>query len=239
MEKIVVLPDVHMDTSIPKAYEVVKKFIKDFKPDKVILLGDFMDVSAFSAWDLDKKRLMEGRRWEKEVELANSELDFLQKYSKQIIYLEGNHEDRVERYLDKHPEMEGMIEVPIVLNLKERKIDWYKMNELYKLGHCYFTHGMWINKYHAQAHMARLGCNIMYGHTHRPQSDSMSMQMQKPIRAYGLGCLCDKAAPYLKGRPSNWGTEFAVIYMDKDKHFTRYPVEIFNNKFIFNGVLYQ
>jgi len=68
IERIVVLPDVHLTTKIPKEYQLVKKFIKDYKPDEVILLGDFMEVEALSSYDLSKKRKIEGKRFEKEMQ---------------------------------------------------------------------------------------------------------------------------------------------------------------------------
>jgi len=240
IKKVLILPDVHIDTSISREYKTVKKFMVDFKPDETILLGDFADVSALSAWDLDKKRLMEGRRFKLEMNKVNEELDYVQKYSKKVTYLEGNHEFRVGRYLDKNPEMEGLIEIETMLNLDKRNIDYKPMNELYKLGNMYFTHGMWINKYHANAHLTRLGCNICYGHGHRPQTDSMNMKMQIPHAAYGLGCLCDKAPDYLKGRPSNWTNQFAVMYSDtKTGNYNMYPINIIKGSFIFGGKKYK
>ncbi len=239
-EKILILPDCHIGETTDKVYKVVKKYIKQNKFDEIILLGDFMDVNSLSAWDYDKKRLMEGKRFQNEVKNVNNELDFLAKYTKKITYLEGNHENRIERYLDKNPEMEGMIEVQKVLNLEERCIKYIKMNELYKKGSCYFTHGMYTNKYHANKHMTMLGCNIVYGHSHRPQVDTMNMKMQKPITSVGLGCLCEKAPDYMKGRPAQWQNQFAVVYLaNNHKDFNLYPTTIVKNKFIIDGKLYK
>ena len=80
----------------------------------------------------------------------------------------------------------------------------------------------------------------MYGHTHRAQSDSMTMALVKPAMAWGLGCLCDMAAPYLRGRPSNWTNQFAVVYLDeKTGNFTVYPITMANNEFVWNGKRYK
>ena len=87
IKSAVILPDVHLTDRLPKDYQPVRKFIQYFKPDKTILLGDFMDVSSLSAWDYDKKRPMEGRRYRREIDTANKELDFLQKYSKEVVYI--------------------------------------------------------------------------------------------------------------------------------------------------------
>lgn len=244
IKSAIILPDVHLTEELPKDYLPVREFIKEFKPNKVILLGDFMDVSSLSAWDMDKKRLMEGRRFKKEVDTANNELDFLQKYTKDkeegVVYLFGNHESRTEKYLDKNPEMEGMMELPEQLRLKERGIPWLVYNKLYKLGQMYFTHGMYTNKYSAAKHLQTLGCNITYGHQHGTQTYMQNMAMQEPYMAYALGTLGDKAPDYLQGRPANWISQFAVFYWDTNNgQFNLYPINIIKNKFLWNGKEYS
>jgi predicted phosphodiesterase len=164
-QKVIILPDVHIsDEGYSPVYKAVKKFIRDEKPDITVLLGDFADCSALSHWNLEKRRQIEGRRHDAEIKILRKELDYLQAFSAQVIYLAGNHEDWCEQYLDHHPELEGLIEYPLLLDLKKRKIKWVKLNELYKIGELYLTHGMYINKYHAAKHLERLGCNICYGH---------------------------------------------------------------------------
>lgn len=244
IKRAVVLPDVHLDTNVPKDYLPVKKFIAEYKPDKVIILGDFMNVGSMSAWDYDKKRKMEGRRWIKEVEVANKELDYLEKYVKDkedgIIYLEGNHEDRVQRYLDKNPEMEGIIEIEEQLGLKKRNVKWVEMNKLYKLGEMHFTHGMYTNKYCAQKHLDVLGCNVCFGHQHKTQTAFQNQAMAKPIMSYALGTLGDKAPDYLKGRPGNWINQFAIYEWDtKSGRFSLTPINVIKNTFIYGGKVYS
>ena len=236
---IVILPDVHLgDNQKHTDYEVVKRFISKNKSDEIILLGDFVDISSLSAWDLSKRRKMEGRRYEKECEEANRELDFLQKYTKKITYIEGNHEERVERYIDVYPELEGIIEVPKKLKLKERGIKYIPLNELYKVGNMYFTHGIYLNQYHAMKHLTRLGCNICYGHSHQSQTAMMNAKMLKPHMAYALGCLCEHSPDYMKGKPASWLSQFAIMETF-GKNFNLYPVNIIENQFMFNNKLYK
>ena len=240
IKKILLAYDVHLDTRVPKEYQLFKKFVKDFKPDEVMLGGDFMDVSALSHWDYDKKRKMEGRRYNKECEVANKELDYLQKYSKKVTYLEGNHEQRVQRYLDKNPEMEGIIEIPLVLNLYERGIKYYPLNTYYKLGHLYFTHGLYTNEFHAKKTLLNVGKNIVTGHLHTNQTYMLSMMFQKPIMAYSMPCLCNKSPDYLQNKPSNWMSGFGIVYLNtKTGNFNLYVVNMINNRFIWNGKEYK
>lgn len=242
IKKALILPDVHLDYKVPEPYKAVKRFIKkQEKPfDLTILLGDFLTVGSLSHWDQNKRRVIEGKRYRKEMALANKELDFLQDYSGKIVYLEGNHENWVKQYIDKHPEMEGMIEIPNALDLRGRGIEWVEMNKLFKVGHAYFTHGMWTNKYSAAKHLNELGCNIIYGHTHRSQVFASTAKMQEPMKAWNLGCLCDQAPTYMKGKPSNWSVGFGIMYWDdKTDKFNVYPIEIIDNEFIWEGKKYR
>ena len=239
IERILVLPDVHLTAKVPKEYKVVKPFIKDFKPHRTILLGDFMDCESVSHWIKDKARLIEGKRYKQECLTAQKELNYINKHSKKVIWLEGNHENWVEQYVDKHPEMEGLIEIPEVMNLDSKQIDWIPQDEIYCIGHLNFIHGWYTTKYHAAKHLDAMGDCVIYGHTHLPQSFSKNMALHKEIMGYGLGCLCGKAPEYMRGRFANWINQFAVIYHDTlTGNFNLYPINVIDYSFIWNGKRY-
>ena len=238
--KSVLIPDVHInDKGYAKVYEPVKKFIADFKPDKIYLMGDFADCCSLSHWNLQKRRKMEGLRHKKEVANVEKEIKYLAKYCDEIVWLEGNHEDWLNQYLDKNPEMEGLIEYSELIDFEKYNIKWVPLNTLHKVGHLFLTHGMYINDHHAKKHLQKLGCNICYCHTHIPQTYGMNMKMQEPFKATCLGCLCDFKAPYLKGKEGNWINGFAVLYVAKNGEFNLYPVDVINKRFYWNDKRYD
>jgi len=241
VKQIIVVPDVHLtEDELPKPYQLVKKLIAHVRPDQIILAGDFMHCEALSHWIYDKKKLCENKRYLKEIAVANKELDFMQKHCKDVVYLEGNHEQWVTFYIEYKPEVEGLMELPVLLKLKQRGIRWVPINKLFKVGKMYVVHGVFYNKYHAQKHLTSYGCSIAYGHTHTAQTAQMNMKMQDPIMAYGLGCLCDHEPDYRRGKPSNWIDQFAVIYLnEKCGNFNLYPVNITKDQFIWNGKVYK
>ncbi len=238
--KNIILTCVHLDDKgHSRVYGVVKKFIKDFQPDVVYLDGDFADCCSLSHWNLQKRRKMEGLRHKREISLIDKELVFLEKHCGKIVWLEGNHCNWVSQYLDKNPELEGLIEYQELLHLKERGIEWVPFNELLKVGRLRLTHGYYTNEHHAKKHLNELGCNVVYGHTHKGQSATKNMITQKPIKAWGLGCLCNKKPSYLKGKRGGWNHEFAVLYVATNGEFNLYPIDIINNRFYFNGKSYK
>lgn len=202
IERYVILPDVHAEaTRIPEPYKHVKQFIEAYKPDEIIILGDFLNMDSISHWNENKRLELEGLRFRKDVERGNEELDFLQKHCKRLVYIEGNHCDWVNQYLDRNPVMVGTMELPVVLHLESRNIQWVpmikrrkskygKLNNMYKVGKMYFIHGHYTGLYHAKKHVEKYGCCICYGHTHMAQTYQITMKMQESIMAWGLGCLC-------------------------------------------------
>lgn len=241
MRRIVILPDVHLDLEAPRPYLVARRFIEEYKPDEIILLGDFLDCQSLSHWNESKRLKMEGRRFKLEMYAANKELDILSKHTSKIVYCIGNHEDWCNQYVESHPEMEGLIELEGQLRLKERNIKAIPLNQLYGVGErgkVYFTHGLYVNEFHAKKHLSRLGCNIVYGHTHNYQTYQLNQKMQEPYCAWGLGCLCDHEPEYLRGKPANWLNQFAICEVT-DRMFSVTPINIIDNKCIYNGKIYQ
>jgi predicted phosphodiesterase len=239
IEKYLLVPDPHnTERTLHKPYVRVKDFALEWRPDETILMGDFMNMDSLAHWNdsKSKKLEMEGRRFKKEVEVCNKELDYWQEVSKRVTYIEGNHEEWVAQYIGKHPETEGLIELPNVLHLNERGIKWVRLNRLYKVGKLYLTHGAYATKYHAMAHLLKYGCCLCYGHTHTAQIAQINMKMQEALMAWGLGCLCDHEPSYMKGKPANWINQFAVLYVNtKNGRFNLYPINIIKGKFIWEG----
>lgn len=235
----VVIADVHIDKDgHDPVYDVVKRYIKRTKPDRVIIAGDYVECHPLSHWQVSKKCRIEVAGHRLELDAVEKELDFLQQYSGEVVWLEGNHENWVLQYLENHPEMEGLIEYDVTLELEERGIRWVPMNEIYWLGKLGVTHGMYLGNNHAKKHLDALGCNIMYGHTHRSDMHTMNMIHQPTMKAWGLACLCHKKPHFMKGKPAKWDNGFAQVYVADNGEFNVYPIDVINNRFYFNGKSY-
>ena len=240
IKRVLILPDVHLTgEGYSPSYSLAKTFVKDIRPDEIILLGDFLDCTSLSHWIENKTLLLENKRYLLEIGNANEELDYLQKYSKKVTYLEGNHENWVQQYIEKHPMLEGMLEIPLRLELKERNIEWFPLNELYRVGKMYFLHGDTTVKYHASKMLQDYGCCLCYGHTHTAQTAQMNMKMQEPIMAYGLGCLCSHEPHYMKGKHARWIDQVGIMEYDENGNFNLTPINITAGQFIWEGKEYK
>ena len=89
--------------------------ICDVKPDVVIDIGDTADMPSLSTYDKGKRSFL-GRSYEKDIQSHNEFQDRVwsrvrkqkQKLPRRIRLI-GNHEQRIERCLDLHPELEGTV----------------------------------------------------------------------------------------------------------------------------------
>lgn len=94
----------------------MSQLIIDLQPDVVINLGDQFDMSSLSGYDKGKRSFV-GRSYKNDL---NSGLEFSERLWEPVrarkkrlpyrIYIEGNHEHRIEKALDLNPELVGTID---------------------------------------------------------------------------------------------------------------------------------
>lgn len=225
-----------------RSLAAVEKYMAAHKWDGYLNIGDFMDFDFISSFNKDSARLIEGKRFWKDYKIGNEILDRHQAIIRsknkhaQFVMLEGNHEERVERFLNYNPALETLVEVEAGLKLKQRGFKWVRSwtkGDVYKLGKANFTHGQYTNNYHAAKMVNAYGDNIFYGHTHDVMTHAKVQRgNDKTIVGQSIGCLCDYNQSYMKGKPSNWQQAFAVFFVLPSGHFTYYIPRIFNHQFV-------
>lgn len=239
--KVLVIPDVHVPYQDDQSLHALEKYMADTRFDEVIYIGDLLDFDQISKFNKGNP-LKESRKLSDDYKLAGKILDrhisIIRGNNKKAKFtlLEGNHEERIQRWVSQNPQVEDMIEVPVGLKLGERGINWVKSfskGDLYKIGKAYFTHGLYTNQYHAQKMVNNFGVNIYYGHTHDHQSFSKIFRgKDKTIEGMSLGCICEYDQSYMQGRPTNWQQMFGVFEFDELGYYQVFPVKIFNHSFI-------
>lgn len=95
----------------------VGKYIAEKKPDIIVHIGDHYDFPSLSSYDKGKSS-SEGRRLNNDIEAGNRGFEYLNKFIKQDPYYHprkvfclGNHEHRLDRYVDDNPELIGTLGV--------------------------------------------------------------------------------------------------------------------------------
>lgn len=104
----------HPDHSNARA-DLLGNLLIDLKPDVVIDIGDTADMPSLSTYDKGKRDFV-GRSYERDIASHNEFQDRVwhryrrsKKKLPRRVRLIGNHEQRIDRALDLHPELAGAI----------------------------------------------------------------------------------------------------------------------------------
>ena len=244
IKRVLVLPDLHVPMECIRSLKTVEEVMADHKWDEIIQLGDFLDMNSISSHNDGKPGNVEGETLAGDFAAANAILDRWQRIAPKAKFtiLEGNHEERILRYLSKYPPLKGQIEVPINLHLKKRGINWvpsWSEGKLYKVGNAYFHHGLYTNDHFAKKMVTQFGVTTFFGHTHSFQSYTYPQYGKgRVLMGQSLGCLC-RPQPYMKGVPDRWEQGFAALTFLGDDFYTPNVVRIFRHRFWFEGKVYQ
>lgn len=242
IKTVVVLPDLQCPYHDKRSLRAVLQYLETLFIDECVILGDFADVFVLSHHSDGLPGQKENKRFAKEMKVCNLVLDQITKAVRKrnpkckITLIEGNHEHRVCRYLEKFPELKGTLEIPFQLRLKERGIKWipyYCDFKPYKIGNAVFIHGLFTNDAHAKKHALRYGTCVFYGHTHDVQSTSVElMGKNKTIVGQSMGCLCKYEQSYVGHAPTRWQQAFGLFYFLPNGYFTYYVPRIFSHRFV-------
>ncbi len=130
--------------------------------------------------------------------------------------LEGNHEDRLRRYLwGSAREIAQMIHaVPEMLGFKELnkisriKYSWYAIGNYRSctIGDCLLHHGTFFNKHTAVTNLERYQHKLVTGHTHRLQ-----LAYNGPLWSCTLGHGSLESQTSHIPAPSGWSQAFGIL----------------------------
>jgi predicted phosphodiesterase len=247
MQKVLFVPDTHAPFEDHKAFDLLVQAAKGFEPDYVIILGDFVDFYSVSAHDKDPKRKV---KLEDEVDAAQTLLATLRNATKRrnkkvkYIYLAGNHEYRLDRYLNTvAPELHGVVSFEKLMELKQLGFQYVPYKDFFKLGRLYITHDTGRSgKYTAQQSLMDTQHNVVVGHAHRMSYCVEGDALGNPHVAACFGWLGDKeACDYMhRIRASrDWALGFGIGYLMPDGNVHLTPIPIVDYSCVVEGNLYQ
>lgn len=109
---IFVIPDTQVKGGISLDYiHWIGSYIKRKKPDIIVMIGDWYDMEALSTYDKGQLSA-EGKRVKKDIDAGDKAVEILESYidykPRKVITL-GNHEERIDRFVNYNPAFEGFI----------------------------------------------------------------------------------------------------------------------------------
>lgn len=123
--KHLVIPDVQAKAGNDFEFlSCIGRYIVEKKPDVIVCIGDFADMESLSSYDEGMKSF-EGRSYQKDIWAAREAMDALltplfkynaqrkknkeKQYKPRMVMTLGNHENRINRVINKDRKLEGLI----------------------------------------------------------------------------------------------------------------------------------
>lgn len=125
MTRHIVIPDTQCEPGVPLEHlDWAAQAIVEYKPDSVIHLGDNWTMAALSSYDRPGSKRMELARIKQDFECGNEGMSRLntpiqkeinrlirnkdKQWRPRLVFLDGNHENRVTRALSAEPKFDGL-----------------------------------------------------------------------------------------------------------------------------------
>lgn len=236
------VPDTHAPFHDPKPFKLMLEVAKDFKPDEVVILGDFFDAYSVSFHTKNPERVF--LTIEDEFDRARSALhDLVAAVPKaRLVFLSGNHEDRVNNYLRAYaPVLAKSINLEQMLKLPRGTTFYpYGQKNRHFMGKLLATHGTIYSQHVALGMLRKYGMSVIFGHTHRLQEFNIKTVHGDRLKGITIGWLgeVEHAGEYVKD-VADWVHAFAVSYHYAGSgDFVIQPIEVQNGRAVFDGRIY-
>jgi hypothetical protein len=224
--------------------------VRVIKPNVIVIGGDLVECGGWLA-----KHLTVGfvalcdYSYQEDIKAANWLLDELQAAAPdaEIHYLEGNHEDRVERWcVDQtmsHKLDADFLRLAFspssVLRLKERGISYYRRSEAYgdglprgwfRMGKMLFAHELGASQNAARDAVSKSAANVTYFHTHRADMAIRVFPSVGICRAFNPGCLCLMQPVWQNSNVTDWSQGYAIDFIARSGNFQTVHVPIWKGE---------
>lgn len=246
LKRVLHVSDCHHPFVDKAAWKLLLDVGRSLKPHIIVIHGDFFDFYSVSRHLLDPQ--MDFKTWKDEMNEARVGLDELMSVvpHKEIVYLEGNHEKRLLKYVqEKAPKLSGLFKNEEVMGLpREIKYIPYGQNGKYNIGNLVCVHGSRAGENPAASMVKKFRSSVIFGHTHKIQEYHINNAHGEDFVALNIGWLGDqrKAADYIQDI-SDWTLGFGITYHKSNGHFFHQLIQIYKDKGVheclFRETVYQ
>ena len=236
--KCLILSDIHFPFHSIRALDIALREGKRQKVDTILLNGDIVDCYQFSSFN----RIPDVAVFKEERKTAYAFLLYLRKVFKKqrIIWKNGNHDDRVLKYICQHAPAiwdEEYFSWQEMLHLDDFDVEYVKSNQWVKLGKLVVLHGhefgdvghfgsaSSVNPARGLFLKTKYCCAC--GHHHQTSQHNEPTVERELITTWSIGCLCNLKPIY---KPiTKWNYGFAICSVDKKGMFKFKNYRILDN----------
>ena len=185
-KKILVISDMHLPYQHKDSIKFLKEIKKEFKPDKIVNIGDLLDFHAISMHDSNPDLYSAGM----ELDKAKEYIKVLEDIFPEVIEVDSNHSSLVYRRALKYGMSKQFLK-PYGEFLGTRKWKWIDDLTLTMSNgqRCFFTHGRSADVLKVSQTM---GMNCVQGHYHTKFLISYWANPDNLFFAMNVGCLINQ-----------------------------------------------
>jgi len=267
-QKCLVLPDPHVgfrrdrDTGklVPfhdrLALDIAVQLAAEEQPDVIVLVGDWLDLAEWTdKYPRTPDMYFTTRPASIECAWWIAQLRIWAPHSK-IVFLEGNHEARLQKMLMKHlvaaydlpPASdigEGLLSIPRLLGLADMDVDYvgdYPNGKFWLNNSAFVRHGVVAKTKPGATAMAvadKAQHTEIFGHIHRIELVTKTIKehdWNRMVHAFCPGCLChiDGRVPGTTDQ-TNWQQGLGLIEYNKNDMLVIHPIPIQDGVALYNG----
>jgi predicted phosphodiesterase len=237
-QRVLRLSDIHYPFHDVRAMEAVMEYGMRMDPTILLLAGDICDLPDFSA----HPKVNQAQFLEDEMLTIASELEqFRLAFPKaRIIWMEGNHEQRLKKYvMRKAPELMGMpgMDVPGVVcsfggPKAMHRVEWVDDCRTVRTGKMSHLHG---HEYRggggvkpARSLYLKAGQSTTIGHFHKTDDYTKVQLDGTRVECLVTGCLSTLNPDWM--RKTEWNHGMSVFHVDSDGGFEAHNHRIIDGK---------
>lgn len=193
------------------------KVALDIKILKIIILGDYADMYCISSHGPKHPNMPSLLK--REIQSVRREIKFIEKsFSKaHLIFLEGNHSFRLEKYVRANAkELYGILRLPELFEMDKSRWEYvpYTPSQKVKVARGLYARHEPLSTSSAQATANKALTSLIYGHVHRQEEAHVVGLDGKTHSAFSPGWLGDKrseAFQYVKHH-HQWQLGFGLVH---------------------------
>ena len=208
----------------------------DYKVSHVICMGDFCSMDSLSSYDRGKKSF-EGRRYQQDMDHSHEALSLfnrgLGKHRPKKIMIHGNHEDRIDRFVDENPELDGTLKIS---DLKFKQHGWeeVKYKAIKVVDGVHYSHhlpsgimGSAISGENiARSILTKHKVSATVGHSHLLDYAVSTLPSGKKLHALSAGCYLNHTEHFARDTQHMWWSGLIVKREVKDGNYNMELIDI-------------
>ena len=248
IKRALIIPDCHIPYEDNRAYQLMLDVAEDINPQGIYILGDYADFYSVNSHGKDPSIQIQLKDEVYEVHQRLKELKKLFPDAGKT-YICGNHEYRLERYVqNKCPDLFDLLTIPELFHLEEYGFEYipYGPNQKCRIfnSSLFARHEPISGGVHvAHGTVVKAMKSVIFGHTHRIQESQIVTINGENLRGISSGWLGEAehesgVYSYVKNH-HQWALGFSIVTTLKDGTWFNQLVHIIDYKCVVDGFVYE